>query len=238
MKRTDLLPPGAAPCIWMTAGVVSYRLCDREYDCDHCPLDAALRSAGPTEEANDLPCPSLRDYRTDRRYHEAHTWAQPLEEGRVRCGIDAFAARLLHPVHSVILPALDSRVQQGQAGCWMATDTELLPLRSPLSGSVVARNGLLRDSPDLVTSSPYEEGWLYELTCSREAEQRLLLEAEASRRLSVKQFRQLREQAERAAARDRGGVGPTLPDGGSPLVDLRRVLGPRRYLRLVLSFLR
>ena len=37
--------PDSLPCIWMSAGLLRYRLCDREYDCEHCPLDAALRGA-------------------------------------------------------------------------------------------------------------------------------------------------------------------------------------------------
>lgn len=40
------------PCIWMSAGLLSYRLCDREYDCEHCPLDAALRGAPPPPPAD------------------------------------------------------------------------------------------------------------------------------------------------------------------------------------------
>lgn len=31
-------------CVWMRAGVVTYKLCDRDFDCEHCPLDAALRN--------------------------------------------------------------------------------------------------------------------------------------------------------------------------------------------------
>lgn len=30
-------------CVWMQAGVVGYKLCDRGFDCDLCPFDAALR---------------------------------------------------------------------------------------------------------------------------------------------------------------------------------------------------
>ena len=26
-------------CIWMSAGLVRYKLCDREFDCEHCPLE-------------------------------------------------------------------------------------------------------------------------------------------------------------------------------------------------------
>jgi hypothetical protein len=34
---------GPERCVWMQAGVVGYKLCDREFDCDRCPFDAALR---------------------------------------------------------------------------------------------------------------------------------------------------------------------------------------------------
>lgn len=30
-------------CVWMSAGVLRFWLCDRGFDCDRCPLDAALR---------------------------------------------------------------------------------------------------------------------------------------------------------------------------------------------------
>lgn len=29
----------------MAAGLIAYRLCDREFDCERCPLDIALRRA-------------------------------------------------------------------------------------------------------------------------------------------------------------------------------------------------
>lgn len=32
-------------CVWMRAGVIRFWLCDRNFDCDHCPLDAALRGS-------------------------------------------------------------------------------------------------------------------------------------------------------------------------------------------------
>jgi hypothetical protein len=41
----DARRPARSPeqCVWMQAGVVGYKLCDREFDCDLCPFDAALR---------------------------------------------------------------------------------------------------------------------------------------------------------------------------------------------------
>ena len=34
------------PCVWVSAGVLSYRPCDREYECEGCPLYLALRGGG------------------------------------------------------------------------------------------------------------------------------------------------------------------------------------------------
>ena len=34
--------PPSIRCVWMDAGVVNYKLCDRGYDCERCPLDQAL----------------------------------------------------------------------------------------------------------------------------------------------------------------------------------------------------
>ena len=46
-------------CIWMKAGVVSFRLCDNAYDCYNCPFDKAMRKtknlASPPETKEDQP---------------------------------------------------------------------------------------------------------------------------------------------------------------------------------------
>ena len=49
--------PGALPCVWMSAGVINYRLCDREYECESCPLDTAIRGRGPRRRRAPTPAP-------------------------------------------------------------------------------------------------------------------------------------------------------------------------------------
>jgi hypothetical protein len=46
---TQQTPPPAC-CVWMDAGVVNYKLCDRGFDCDRCPLDQALHGR-PSERS-------------------------------------------------------------------------------------------------------------------------------------------------------------------------------------------
>jgi len=40
-------------CVWVHAGLIASKICDMEFDCEHCPLDAALRQSfrGPHEDA-------------------------------------------------------------------------------------------------------------------------------------------------------------------------------------------
>jgi hypothetical protein len=42
VRREESLGPPEL-CLWMLSGVLNYRLCDRDFDCEHCPLDRALR---------------------------------------------------------------------------------------------------------------------------------------------------------------------------------------------------
>ena len=39
---TSTPQPPPVRCVWMDAGVVNYKLCDRGYDCERCPLDQGL----------------------------------------------------------------------------------------------------------------------------------------------------------------------------------------------------
>jgi len=50
----DVVFPPADACVWMEAGVIRYWLCCRNFDCEHCPLDAALRdpAANPPERTD------------------------------------------------------------------------------------------------------------------------------------------------------------------------------------------
>lgn len=238
----SVLPADSGPCVWMTAGVVAYKVCDRGYDCGHCPLDAGLcgREIGSAGPAEDRPAaPDGLDFPQDRLYHPSHTWALQLGRSRVRIGVDAFAARLLAGSSSIVLPAEGTVLQQGRVSFWIADEGRLLPLVSAVSGRVLARNQRVQGAPGLVAASPYEEGWLLEVDCPRwAAEYPRLVDAPRQRALSRRQAESFRRRVARFVEQAGHEIGPTLADGGEPLSDARRILGPARYRRLILAFLR
>ena len=86
--------------------------------------------------------------------------------------------------------------------------------------------------------SPYDQGWLLEIDCPGGAEtHHELLPAHELRNRVATDLRRLHQKVSRAVSRD-PAVGRTLPNGGERLTDLRRILGPRRYHRLILPLLR
>jgi len=77
-----VLASGAQPCVWMCAGVLRYRLCTHEYDCDNCPLDAALRGDARIPAAHPLTSPYAPAFPDDRRYAVGHTWLREAPGGK------------------------------------------------------------------------------------------------------------------------------------------------------------
>lgn len=49
-RQAGALPSGDMPCVWMSAGLLSFKLCDRQGECETCPLDRALRGLEPVPE--------------------------------------------------------------------------------------------------------------------------------------------------------------------------------------------
>jgi glycine cleavage system H lipoate-binding protein len=41
-ESMKIVPPGKKKCVWMEAGVVSYKLCDNNFDCSTCSYDHAM----------------------------------------------------------------------------------------------------------------------------------------------------------------------------------------------------
>ncbi len=227
--------------MWMTAGLLAYKLCDRQLDCEKCPLDAALRGVdmpGPAGGTK-LPVePSSWEFPDDRLYHPAHAWVKAIDGNRVRCGLDMFAGELLTDVKSIVLPAVGSRLKQGRIGCWLAADADFIPVLAPVSGTVVLCNGDVQYCPALMAESPYDEGWLIEVRCRTSLDQQEnLLSGREMKELADGQMASLHEQAARLLEQGNESVGTTLADGGERLTDLRRALGPERYRRLLLGFL-
>lgn len=151
-----------AKCRHMLSGRVPYKLCAHGYNCVQCPYDQMLEDtswlANPAPNVCD-PASGFNVAR-DHYYFYGHTWARVEYGGRVRLGIDDFAARLFGPADAVKLPSMGAKVEQGKAQAIIKRGRKQAPTLSPVDGVVLAVNQKVTVDSALPARAPYAEGWL------------------------------------------------------------------------------
>jgi glycine cleavage system H protein len=169
-------------------------------------------------------------------FHQGHTWMKadlmrPNRQRLVKGGLDDFAQKLIGKVDSVELPAVGSRLTQGDKGWSLRVDSKDIPMLSPVDGEVVAVNQEVLRSPEILSRDPYGAGWLLEVKSDRiAADTRNLLSgkvAKAWMETSLENLHPIHHE----------GLGPVLQDGGLPLEGIAQVLGGADWVELAKTHL-
>ena len=113
------------------------------------------------------------------RYTEEHEWVATREATLVRIGITEYAQDQLGDVVFVDLPEVGRQIGAGDVFGEVESTKSVSELFAPVDGEIVAVNNAVADSPELINSDPYGEGWLIEIRLDDPAGLEALLEAEA-----------------------------------------------------------
>jgi len=192
------------------------------------------RTAGDSATADrGVPMPDLPfALHEDLAYHQGHSWVRVPEQGDVvRVGLDDFAQRLLGTPQAIRLPAAGSRLTQGAPAWDVVVHGTRIGMVSPVDGEVVAVNPAVASAPQLVSTEPYEGGWLLDvrLPASRVA-LKSLLRGRVARAW-------LRETWDRFRALQTPELGVLMADGGMPVHGLARAAEPDRWAEVARAFL-
>lgn len=96
------------------------------------------------------------------RYTKDHEWV--LVTGSVvRVGITDYAQDALGDIVFIQLPEVGSQVGANDGLGEIESTKSVNDVYAPVSGRVVAVNEALGDSPELLNSDPYGEGWICEI---------------------------------------------------------------------------
>jgi glycine cleavage system H protein len=98
-------------------------------------------------------------YPDDLRYSSEHEWARR-EGARVRVGITQFAAQKMSDVVFIELPPVGAQVSFMQPFGVIESVKAVSDLFAPVSGRVVEVNTALTNTPEVVNSDPYGQGWI------------------------------------------------------------------------------
>ncbi len=116
----------------------------------------------------------------DLKYTAEHEWVRVSDgSNTVRVGITDYAQESLGDVVYVSLPEVGAAVEKGAAVGEVESTKSVSDIYAPLTGTITARNDALDDTPELINSGPYADGWLIEIEVSETAELDDLLDAAA-----------------------------------------------------------
>ena len=114
----------------------------------------------------------------DLKFLSSHEWARIESDGTITIGISDHAQDLLGDIVFVELPEIGQSVDAENDTAIVESVKAASDIYSPLSGEVIEVNSLLEDQPEIINSSPYEDGWFYKLTPSDMSELDNLLSPE------------------------------------------------------------
>ncbi len=108
------------------------------------------------------------------KFTKTHEWVA-VEGDVATIGISDFAVHLLSDLVYADLPQVGKKITQGEPFGEVESVKAVSDLYAPVSGEVIARNDALPDNLDLLTTSPFEGGWMIKVRLSNAGELSSLL---------------------------------------------------------------
>ena len=114
---------------------------------------------------------------------DSHEWARD-DDGVVTVGISNHAQELLGDIVYVELPQIGSSVSQKDGVAIVESVKAASDVYSHLTGEIVEINEKLSDNPEIINSSPYEDGWFFKVKPQNINELDEMLDSDAYKKLS------------------------------------------------------
>ena len=103
----------------------------------------------------------------DLKFLDSHEWIK-VDDNTAIVGISDHAQNELGEVVFVELPAIGDEFVLGDEAAVVESVKAASEVYTPISGEVIEVNDTLEESPELVNTSPFEEGWFFKLKVSDE----------------------------------------------------------------------
>lgn len=105
----------------------------------------------------------MSEIRNELKYMSSHEWARIEDDGTVTVGITDYAQSSLGDVVYVECPEIGSTVTAGDQAGVVESVKAASDIYSPISGEVIAINEALEEEPEIINSSPYDDGWFFKV---------------------------------------------------------------------------
>ena len=99
----------------------------------------------------------------DLRFAPSHEWVRVEDDGTLTVGISDHAQEQLGDLVFVETPEVDHVCDAEEGIAVVESVKAASDLYAPVAGKVIDANASLADSPELVNTDPYGEGWIFRL---------------------------------------------------------------------------
>ena len=110
-------------------------------------------------------------------FYSTYVWVEDIDRGIYRVGITDFGQYVLDDIISITLPETGIFVEKDEEIISIDSIEDSLIINSPISGKIIEINEVLRQSPELLNESPYDEGWIVEMEIGSEDDLDQLLDS-------------------------------------------------------------
>ncbi len=100
---------------------------------------------------------------SELKYAKSHEWVRVEDDGLMTVGISDHAQALLGDLVFVELPEVGSELSAEDEACVVESVKAASDVYMPVSGEIVEINEALADEPEIINSSPYDNGWLFKV---------------------------------------------------------------------------
>ena len=118
------------------------------------------------------------DFPDELKYTEEHEWVL-VEDDIATIGITDFAQDQLGDVVFVELPEIGDQLEAGKPLGVVESVKAVSDVYAPISGEVVEINNDLPDEPEMLNTSPYDDGWMIKIKLDDSGEVDDLMDAAA-----------------------------------------------------------
>lgn len=215
-------------CIWMECGYVEYKLCDRNFDCENCPFDIAIKKERDNIEIVNQK--ETTNFISRKIITSNHIWFYK-EGNTYTFGLDHFVQKFFDHKCTLSFPIFGSKLFEGKTFLWVIGSFGAIGFHSPITGTVVWINEEIKDNSirffetnslniDLIKVESSQEIKTINLFTIENLDDLIKIDNSLIKEFLIKKFSASRKFL-------------TLPDGGDLIKDYLNRLSNQDYLQLL-----
>jgi len=218
-------------CIWMASGIIEYKLCDNQFDCENCSFDKVIQNLsnekeiqfnGITNVAN-IIFNKLQSIKYDNKiiYLKNNFIAKEICHDTFYLGINPILMSFLDTVSSMMVYECGKNIFTGQQIIQILGEWGSVSLSAPM-------NFLIYDKVGDSTDNPFKSQWLAIIGVVHQEISSCNLYQEEWDKMHERAISIIEEIKSHAPT-----VGETMMDGGIQNKFLHQLVGKKKYLNIL-----